>query len=141
MTQPIPIFVAVVVVFLAILTVVQNRRYRRRMRALAAERSGESICQFVRNLPYRQLNTTVIRHVYEAVQSEVTVPGCPVPIRTTDHCTDTLEMDPEDLDYLVADLADRCGRTLDGCERNPYYGRVHTVGDLVHFLCAQPKTQ
>ena len=141
MSQPVLIITVTFVVWLVLGTIIQNRRHRRRMRALALERSGESICHFVRGLPYRRLDTSVIRHVYEAVQSELVVPDFRVPIRATDHCTDTLDIDPEDFEYLIADLADRCGRSLDSYEQNPYYGRVRTVGDLVQFLCAQPKAQ
>ncbi len=140
MSLPALIFIAVFIAFFVVVTVIQTRRHRRRMRALAAERDGESICQFARSLPYRQLDTSVIRLVYEAMQSEIAVPNLAVPIRASDGCTDTLEIDPEDLEYLVVDLADRSGRSLDGCEQNPFYGRVHTVGDLVHFLCAQPRS-
>ena len=141
MSQPVLIAIVAFVVLFVVVTVILNRNYRRRMRALAAERSGESICQFARSLPYRQLDTAVIRHVYEAVQSEVAIPDCRVPIRATDHCINTLDIDPEDFEDLVADLADRCGRSLDSYELNPFYGRVHIVGDLVQFLCAQSKAQ
>ena len=141
MSEPLVIAIVAFVVLFVVVTVIQNRNHRRRMLTLAAERSGESICQFVRSLPYRQLDTSVIRHVYHAVQAEVAVPDVHVPIRVSDSCTDTLEIDPEDFDFLVADLADTCGRSLDGCEQNPLYGRVHTVGDLVQFLCTQPKAQ
>jgi hypothetical protein len=141
MSQPVLIAIVAFAALFVVVTVIQNRNHRRRMRSLAAERSGESICQFVRSLPYRQLDTSVVRHVYEAVQAEVAVLDLRLPIRTTDHCTDTLEIDREDFDCLVADLADRCGRSLDSYERNPFYGRVQTVGNLVQFLCAQPKAQ
>ncbi len=141
MSQPVLIAIVAFAVLFVVVTVIQNRNHRRRMRSLATERSGESICQFVRSLPYRQLDTFVIRRVYDAVQSEVAIPDFRLPIHATDHCTDTLDIDPEDFDYLVADLADRCGRSLDSYKQNPFYGRVHTVGDLVQFLCAQPKAQ
>ena len=141
MSMSILAFAAAFVLFVTVVSAILNRNHRRRMRILAAERSGESICQFVRSLPYRRLDTTVIRRVYEAVQAEVSVPDCRVPLRITDHCTDTLEMDPEDFDDLVVDLADRCGRSLDGYRRNPFYSYAGTVGGLVQFLCAQPKSQ
>jgi hypothetical protein len=57
-------FIAAFVVLFVILAAIQNRRYRCRMRALATERGGESICQFARSLPFRQLDTAVIRHGY-----------------------------------------------------------------------------
>ena len=63
------------------------------------------------------------------------------PLFTLGISHDYYQSTPQDFDYLVADLADRCGRSLDSYEQNPFYGRVHTVGDLVQFLCAQPKAQ
>jgi hypothetical protein len=135
------IIAAVIVGVFFISGFIHMRRYHRRMRALAAEREGESICHFTRSLPYRQLDTVVIRHVYEAFEAQVCAPDYRVPIRTTDHMTDTLAVDPEDIDDLVVEVADRCGRSLDRYEQNPFYTRLHTVGDLVHFLCAQPKSQ
>jgi hypothetical protein len=124
-----------IVVFFVALNVV----HKKRMRALAAERAGESICQFARSLPYRQLDTTVIRAVYEEFEEAVGYPGCVIPIRASDLYEETLLMDSEDVDDMVQDIAKRCGRSLDGSEANPYHGRVHTVGEIVHFLCAQPR--
>jgi hypothetical protein len=135
-----PLSVGIAVVLFVVVTIIINRNYRRRMRALAAERSGESICQFVRSLPYRHLDTGVIRRVYETIQSRTVIRGCRVPIRATDHCIETLKMDPEDFENLVVEIADHCGRSLDGYEQNPFYGRAETAGGLVQFLCAQAKT-
>ena len=101
MSQPVLIAIVAFAVLFGIVTAIQNRNHRRRMRALAAERSGESICQFVRGLPYRQLDTSVIRHVYDAVQAEVAIPDFRLPLRATDHCTDTLDIDPEDEDVKI----------------------------------------
>lgn len=140
MSTPAIVAIVVFVLLFIVVTVIHNRNYRRRMRSLAAERAGESICQFARSLPYRQLDTSVIRHVYTAVQAQVAIPGCHVPLRASDDCTDTLEIDPEDFEYLVAALAERCGRSLNGYKQNPFYGRVQTVGGLIQFLCAQPKS-
>ena len=78
MSQPVLIAIVAFAVFYVAVTVILNRNYRRRIRSLAAERSGDSICQFARSLPYRQLDTSVIRHVYEAVQTEIALPVAPL---------------------------------------------------------------
>ena len=121
-------------------TIVLNVIHRRRMKRLIMERQGESICQFARSLPYRQLDTHIMREVYEAVQEWIgRVAGRLVPIRETDRFTETFQMDPYDLDDMATAIALRCGRSLDNCEANPYHDGVHTVGDLVRFLCAQAR--
>ena len=38
-------------------------------------------------------------------------------------------------------IAQRLRRTLNGSEKNPYYGRVRTVEDLVRFMEAAPLEQ
>ncbi|MGC4016826.1 MAG: hypothetical protein QM755_20280 [Luteolibacter sp.] len=117
-------------------------RRNRHLRMLAANRSEESICQFVRSLDYRSLDTKVIRAVYESL-GEWCSNGHnrhrPFPIRTTDTLLGDLKLDDEDLIEVIGDVAERCKVSLDHCEQNPWYHRVDTAGDLVHFLCAQPK--
>ena len=52
----------------------------------------------------------------------------------------TLEIDDEDLDMdLVAEIGQRTGRSMENAEKNPYYGKVSTVEDLVLFFNLQPK--
>jgi len=48
------------------------------------------------------------------------------------------QIDPEDFEDIVVEIADRVGRRLDDYERNPYYARSSTVPGLIEFLCAQP---
>jgi hypothetical protein len=120
-------------------TIILNIRFRRQMRVLCAQRSGQSICQFARSLPFRQLDTRVIRQVYETLQATVSFPGCRVPIRTDDRITDTFGLEDEDFEDFIVEIADRCGRSLANFQSNPFYERLHTAGDIVHFLCAQPR--
>lgn len=124
----------VVSVFLAM-------RRRRQLRALAAARHGESICEFAREFDTRNVDPWVVRAVYEELQKEL-AEYCPsFPIRASDVLHRDLLDDPDALDMSVAPaVAQRTGRTLDDADRNPFYGRVNTVQDLVLFFNAQPKS-
>jgi hypothetical protein len=132
------ILTAVVVCVVVGSVVRAHRAELERLRRLADERRGETICHFARSLDYRRLDTKVIRAVYEALQ-DVVAPWFPV--RASDDLDQIFLIDGEDLSDLAAEIAGRCGRTLDGWERNPYYGKVATVSDLVEFLSALPRAQ
>jgi hypothetical protein len=110
----------------------------RRLRRLADERQGESICHFARSLNYRRLDTKIIRAVYEGLQGYL---GTWFPVRASDDLDQTYRIHREDLDDLAVEIATECGRTDHGWEQNPYYGRVSTVSDLIEFLCALPKAE
>ena len=82
------------------------------------------------------MDTWVIRAVYETLQDWL--PTAHFPVRATDHLESNLRLDADDLDVLAEEIGGRCRRTLDGCESNPLYGRVHTARDLVLFFMQQP---
>jgi hypothetical protein len=50
-----------------------------------------------------------------------------------------LNIDPEDIEGLIPIVAQRTGRSLESTERNTYYGKVTTVGDILLFINSQPK--
>ena len=104
----------------------------RRTKRLVKQRQGESICTFARSLDCRHIDTWIIRGVYEEIQSWVNYP-----IRASDRF-DELGIDAEDIDDIAEIVARRTSRTLDGCEQNPWYGRVYTLYDLVGFFTNQP---
>lgn len=91
-----------------------------------------------RSLDYRRLDTKIIRAVYEGFQPYL-IPA--FPIRASDDLDPTYRIDREDLDDLAYGITGRCGRSVDGFEQNPYYGKVSTVSELIEFLCAQPKAR
>lgn len=101
---------------------------------MKAERKNESICAFARMLPARKHDTWVVRAVYEELSSDRQVAIRP---------TDRLEMDlgflPEDLEDCVTKIARRAGRALAITGKNPLYGRVVTVKDIISFLECQPE--
>lgn len=129
-----------VVAFLAVVVIAAifvSEEADERRRALAAERSGESICTFARALDFRAIDTWIIRAVYEELGK-----ACPgLPIRPGDRLGADLLIDDDDLDYLAADMARRAGRQWPSTERNPYCGRVETAHDLVRLLTHQPRTE
>lgn len=112
---------------------------RRRMRRLAAERRGESICTFARALDPRVVDPWVIRAVHQELQPYAMAGALPVPLRATDRLYEELGVDPEELDDVARDIAERTGRRLDGADHNPVCP-VATVGDLVRFFANQPRT-
>jgi hypothetical protein len=113
----------------------------RYMRRLAAARTDESICTFVRSFDYRRTDPWVLRAVYEELSRQLVVDGRPLPIRADDRWAEDLKLDPDDFDEFVMDIAHRAGRSMDNTERNPFCGRVKTVRDLVRFLEHQPRTE
>lgn len=72
----------------------QLRQERNHLRALAAQRQGESICQFARAFPRRQVDTWVLRAVYESLHGYL---GGRLPIRADDRLKQDLRLDDDDL--------------------------------------------
>jgi hypothetical protein len=116
-----------------------ERRCREHLRSIAESRLGESICTFARALPVRQLDTWVVRAVFEQLQSRLGRFYQKFPIRASDRLAEDLLV-PEDADEeLLLEIAQRAGRSAADLERNPYFGKVSTVEELVRFFCAQAR--
>ena len=134
-----PILTGAVCVFIAIADKVAAANMRvvsAKLDCLATERAGEGICEFARMFNYRATDTWVIRAVYEEVQGCM---GSEFPLRATDRLTEDLYVEPDDFEIdIVMRVAERTGRTLEDFKRNPYYGKVSTVGHLVNFFNNQP---
>jgi len=111
---------------------------RRSLRRLAASRQDESICEFARAFD-RQTDTWLIRAIYEEVSRYLVVDGRTIPVRRQDLCEKDLGIDPEDLDDIAIDVAFRARRSMVDCDKNPLYGKVQTVGDMVTFLEYLPR--
>lgn len=112
-----------------LLLYLDSRRYCRKK---AAKRPGESICQFVRSFEQRSIDPWILRGVYEEFSHGY-------PIRKSDHFEKDLGFDPEDIDFAYWRIAKRAARGTENTDQNPLFGRVQTVGDLVHFLQQQPR--
>ncbi|MET1078894.1 MAG: hypothetical protein ABWY06_12845 [Pseudomonas sp.] len=116
-----------------------QRREAKRLQQLAAQRPGESLCSFTRAFAWRKIDTWIIRAVYEELQEYLQGAGG-FPLRAQDHLLRDLGLDAEEVDlYVVEAIAKRTGRSLQHYERNPYFGKVEQVADLVLFFAAQPK--
>lgn len=114
-------------------------RESRHMARLAGQRQGESICQFARAFAWRQVDTWVIRAVYESLHGYL---GGQLPIRADDRLKQDLRLDDDDLELdLLEEMARLSGRSLERTTGNPWFDRVNTVRDLVLFLDQQPRLQ
>ena len=117
------------------------RTWIRDLAAQAAERrqAGESLCTFARAFPRRDVDTWVIRAVWDALQPYLRRrTDAPFPIRATDRpCTD-FGIHVEDLEDLADELLVWTGRSWDGADQDPLYSKEETVDDLVRFVDAQP---
>jgi len=133
-----PYVVAVLLAVLGVLVWIQFVWDKRTRRQLVASRQDESICDFARSFD-RQTDTWLIRAVYEEVSRYPSVDGRTIPVRRQDLCEKDLGIDPEDLDDIAKDVAFRARRSLEDCDKNPLYGKVQTVGDMVTFLEYQPR--
>ncbi len=120
---------------------IMNARTKRHLARLAVARRGESIGTFARAFDPRTTDTWVVRAVYEQVQYWLRGYYPSFPLRPTDRLKEDLEFDPEDLDLdLAGEISERTGRSMDESDKNPYYGKVKTVADMVSFFCAQPRS-
>lgn len=134
-----PLFVMGFAIVIFCASWLQHRLVTRQLHRLAAERGGEDIGSFTRALDYRDLDTWVIRAVYEQLQAYLASEYPNFPLRGSDDLSGDLKIDQGDLEEIIAaEIAQRCGRDLQSTKSNPYYGKVKTVGDLVRFCNAQP---
>ena len=133
-----PVAVGVAALVLAVVGVHVTKREKVRLRELLGTRCGESICEFARSFDAREIDPLIIRSVYEQLQDELSCYCAAFPIRASDRLTEDLGIDVDDLDMSVAPgVANRSGRSLEGVETNPFYGRVKTASDLVYFFNLQ----
>jgi hypothetical protein len=121
-----------------IYTILDNRRMSR----IAGERGALDICSFARSFDYRKIDTKIIREVWNEVQDSLgEYNGKKFPVLADDLFEETYKLDPEDLDDAYWAIADKLGISTDSPEKNPYWGNVKSVSDLVQFLHHQPKVK
>ena len=108
------------------------------MEKLIKERSNEDIGTFTRSLNYRNIDTWIIRAVYEEISNELGYDK-PLPIRPSDNLEKDLKLDDEDLEYILTHIFARVEISVENIEKNLYYGKIETVGDIIHFCNYQPK--
>lgn len=122
--------VALTIAFGAVLTILSRRHFAR----LKEERKEESICTFARSLPAKAHDTWIVRAVFEQLSDLVQLP-----IRPTDDLKKDLQIHPDDMDDTAFEIARRAGRSMGDTKKNPMFGKVVTVADLILFLEQQPK--
>ncbi len=111
---------------------------QRLLRHFAERRVGQSICHFARDFNCRITDTLVVRATYEEMQEYFRFVRPHFPLRSSDNFKTDLRMDDEDLEDVVYSIAHRSQRSLSHTEKNPLFGKVETMRDLVLFLNAQP---
>jgi hypothetical protein len=131
------IYLIIVIFILVTLMAIQNYY---RMKKIALERSMQSICSYARSFDYRNVDTKIMRSVYEKVQKWAgTYEGLPFPVQSSDDFDTVYQMDLDDLDDIYWEVADELGISTERSEENPYFDKVKTVKELVLFLHHQPR--
>lgn len=131
---------AVLALFAVALFQCMNQVLEEHYQKLTQNRTNDSICSFARSFDFRNVDTKIIRAVYEELQDYLPNSPHPFPIRAQDNLFDDLRLDEDDLDLdIVEAVARRTGRSLDNYEDNPHYRKATTVGGLVMFFDAQPR--
>jgi len=133
-------FVPVGTALAAALLYIFERRRLARYRVLAVEREGESLCTFVRTFPPSEREPYILRAVYEELTAYRRIGTVTVPLRPSDLLESDLGLDGDELDFAAQSISRRCGRPLTDAKVNPFYGRVKTIADLVHFFESQPRS-
>lgn len=120
----------------------RNRKEsKKHFEALLADRVDDSICTFSRHFECREIDTWVIRAVYEQLQNYMASEKGNFPIRPMDDVFTDLRIDDEDYEIdIVEEISERTGRTLESADQNPHYGKANIVENLVYFFNEQPKT-
>ncbi len=130
--------IGALIAFGIIYTIIDNRRMTR----IAEERGLPDICGFARSFNYREIDTKIIREVWNEVHDNLgEFNGTKFPIRANDLFEETYKLDPEDLEYAYWAIADKLGISTDNPEKNPYWNKVKSVHDLVQFLHHQPRVK
>lgn len=126
---------------IAIATWISTRNHKVKLTAMAALRKNDSICTFARAFDTHEVDTWVIRAVYEQLRAYLHPAYPHFPVRAEDRLEGGLIDDPDDLELdLATEIAERTGRPLEQTENNPYFGKVETVRDLVLFFNTQPRS-
>ena len=112
----------------------------RRVATIRRERD-DTICDFRRSFDLRMVDPWIIRATCEAFGRWFDAKQVHFPLRASDAIGNDLKIDPEDVEDLVHEVAQRAGYDISECEANPLYGKVETVGDFVMFFTHQPKSR
>ena len=127
-------FISFVLIILVIITVIfESKNLDSYYAKISAGREGLGICQFARSFDTREVDTWVIRGVYEYLYNHLGFS-----VKADDELFGFLKIKHDDLDFDLAEIAKRVGRSLENFENNPYYSGISSVRDLVNFFNTQP---
>ena len=111
-----------------------------RMKKIALTRGDPDICSYARSFDYRNVDTKIIREVFNSVQEWAgKYNGVPFPVKANDCFDKVYQIDPDDLDDMYFEIAENLGINTENPELNPFYEKVNSVKDLVMFLDQQKK--
>ena len=136
---PVPILITAEALVLG--SVASERRRFIHVQRIAASRHNEDIGSFARAFERRgaaPFDPWAVRAVWNAVVAATEAKGQRIPLRPTDRLVDDLDVDPEEIEYLLPELVEQCERIPGNWKANPYYERLATAGDLVYFISSQP---
>jgi len=133
-----PILTVLAVILLIGLVVYEDVRAKSYFNGLMTRRQGESLCTFSREQDLRNIDTLIVRAVYEEIQFEIPLKQ-DFPLRWIDNLYSDLRIDSDSVEDLIARIAQRTGRSIKHTQLNPLYGKICTPGDLVIFFNRQPK--
>ncbi len=126
-----------IIVFLSVIGAIWNYY---RMKKIALKRGEPDICSYARSFNYREVDTKIMREVFNHVQKWAgKYEGIPFPVKAEDCFDKIYKMDPEDLDDIYLDIAKKLGISIEHPEKNPLWNKIKTVKDLVLFLHNQPR--
>lgn len=132
------VFFIICVLAIVILNLMVVDHYR--MKKLATERGDPNICEYARAFDYRNIDTKIMREVWNELQLNLgNYNGKAFPVNADDMFEETYHMCLDDIDDIYWAIADRLGIDTEKAENNPYFNKVISVKDLVLFLHNQPR--
>ena len=126
------LFLVAMIAVTWIVSIPTERAWEKKIAAIREERKGEDIGTFARALPFRKINTWIIRALYEEIADEMG--DDTFPLRPSDRLEEDLRLDDDALFWIYERVMRRVGLSVEGVESNPYYDRVKTVEDMVMFF-------
>lgn len=130
----------ILVGILFIFSYINNKKYKRKILEIANSRPDYDIGNFAKSFDCRQVDTWIIRAVYEQTQKYLESIYPEFPLHPEDKIYEDIFQDPDDFEMdLVDEIAQRSGRSLDNIEKNPYSQKLETIRDVVLMFNEQPK--
>ncbi len=132
--EPITLLVLIPASLFIWLKFIKAKKNKEKLNSLGLTRASGSICNFAGSFDCRNVDTWILRAVYEGLSGYADIP-----IHADDHIIEDLLIDEETYtSELIPDIAEKCHRSLDGCNTNPHFKEIEMVRGLVNFLNRQP---